>query len=456
MTDQQAFIVVGLGFGDEGKGSITDFITRQRAAELVVRYNGGSQAAHNVMTADGRHHTFSQFGSGSLVAGTKTHLSRFMLVNPINLLTEANALIRLGETDILSRLTVDSQALLTTPLHIAMNRLREIARGEGRHGSCGLGIGETRFDYLEHGSMVPVMGDLQDLDTLRDKLRWLHGLKEAQAWELAKQSTANLVESEWWWQLRHPEMVDRCMAAYRGAARLLTIVDGDYLPQLLRATSRLVMEGAQGVLLDERRGFHPYTTWSNIRPDNALTLLEEAGFAGQVQTLGLLRSYASRHGAGPLVTEQADWSACLVDEHNEANPWQDGFRVGSFDLVMARYALEACGGVDSLAISHLDKLADLPDQRWCSGYWTDRLDLAEDLADIDDRGRIVRLRPSPTLDVAYQSRLTELVMSCRPDYEQAPSIIDKERFIAQVTESLGKPVHIASYGPTAEDKQWLE
>ena len=79
---REAHIVVDLGFGDSGKGTVTDHLVRQTGARLVVRFNGGAQAGHTVVLADGRSHTFSQLGAGSFVAGVRTHLSRFMLVHP--------------------------------------------------------------------------------------------------------------------------------------------------------------------------------------------------------------------------------------------------------------------------------------------------------------------------------------------------------------------------------------
>src|SRR5262245_21999790 len=80
--DRRAIILGGLGYGDEGKGTWTDFLARTEPVHTVVRFNGGAQAGHNVVTSDGRHHTFAQFGSGALVRGVNTHLSRFMLLNP--------------------------------------------------------------------------------------------------------------------------------------------------------------------------------------------------------------------------------------------------------------------------------------------------------------------------------------------------------------------------------------
>src|SRR4051812_30976253 len=107
MRTRVANLVVDLAFGDCGKGTIVDFLAR-RAADgcTVIRFNGGPQAGHNVITPDGRHHTFSQFGSGSFVSGVRTILSRFMLIEPYALLKEAHHLEDVGVPDALDRLTI--------------------------------------------------------------------------------------------------------------------------------------------------------------------------------------------------------------------------------------------------------------------------------------------------------------------------------------------------------------
>ena len=146
--EQKAILITDLGFGDAGKGGLVDHLTRVTGAHTVVRYNGGAQAGHNVITPDGRHHTFAQFGSGSLVPGTRTYVSRFMLLDPLAMLAEERALQGLGVRDALARTAIDRRALITTPFHVAANRIKEVARGDARHGSCGMGIGETMADQI--------------------------------------------------------------------------------------------------------------------------------------------------------------------------------------------------------------------------------------------------------------------------------------------------------------------
>lgn len=151
-------LVVDLGFGDAGKGAVVDRLCRaDHTVRAVVRFNGGAQAAHTVVTADGRQHTFAQFGAGTL-RGVPTLLSRFMLVDPLALTAEADHLRSLGVPDPCALLSVDRRARLTTPYHAAASRLREQARGAARHGSCGMGVGETARYALAHPAGPGTLG----------------------------------------------------------------------------------------------------------------------------------------------------------------------------------------------------------------------------------------------------------------------------------------------------------
>jgi adenylosuccinate synthase len=313
--------VVDLGYGDAGKGTVVDWLCMAGQVHAVVRFNGGAQAAHNGVTHRGRHHVFAQFGSGTFTAGVRTHLSRFMLVDPLALVAEADHLAALGVPDAMDRLTVDRRALLTTPYHAAANRARETARGARRHGSCGMGIGETVAYALAHGEDAPRAGDCADPPALGRKLTRLRDRLEAELGPLPAPA------------------VDACAEAFGAFSPRVEVVGGDHLRRLLRA-GRVVFEGAQGVLLDEWHGFHPFTTWSTTTFANVDALLAEAGMPGAVIRLGVLRTYATRHGPGPFVTEDPSLTASLSDRHNAWGPWQGGFRVGHLDLVAMRYAVD--------------------------------------------------------------------------------------------------------------------
>ena len=127
---------------------------------------------------------------------------------------------------------------------------------------------------------------------------------------------------------------------------MVTAIGGGMMRDVLAGNVPVIFEGAQGVLLDEWQGFHPYTTWSTTTLANADRLLEEAGYTGARTRVGITRAYATRHGAGPLVTEEAELTRALPDPSNQFGAWQRGFRVGWLDLVMLQYALEAAGPLD--------------------------------------------------------------------------------------------------------------
>jgi adenylosuccinate synthase len=198
--------------------------------------------------------------------------------------------------DPLALLAIDRRALATTPYHGAANRAREKARGSSsRHGSCGVGIGETMAFALAHPGDALRVGDCAAPAALRRKLGRLqeHYLDQFGALR----------------GLRTPTL-GALAGAYRAFAERVRLVDQTCLPALL-GRRRVVFEGAQGALLDEWRGFHPHTTWSTTTFDNAEALLAEAGQAGSAHRLGVTRAYLTRHGAGPFVTEDAALAAAL-------------------------------------------------------------------------------------------------------------------------------------------------
>jgi adenylosuccinate synthase len=419
------YIIADLGYGDAGKGGIVDWLcshhNRSRGpACTVVRYNGGAQAAHNVVTGDGRWHTFAQFGSGTLRGGTRTFLSRYMMVDPLAMAGEAAHLSALGLASPFGLVAVDQDALLTTPYHQAANRAREQGRGAGRHGSCGMGIGETAAYALARPADAPRAGDCLAASTLLRKLTVLRD------WLRDDSGLAGVAE------VPPPAVV---ADAYRAWADRVTITRDGYLASLLRQPGSVVFEGAQGVLLDEWRGFHPYTTWSTATFENAEELLGEAGMAGV--RVGVTRAYQTRHGPGPFVTE--DPTLELPEPHNRAGQWQGPVRVGHLDAVALRYAIEACGGIDAVALTHLDTAREHAGElRICRAYR------------VGERGLTDRLVPGPQRDLAYQERLTSMLLAARPVYSGTP--VSDGDWCDAVAEVAGAPVALRSYGAAATAK----
>jgi adenylosuccinate synthase len=449
-----AITVVGLAYGDCGKGTVVNFLTRERQAHTVVRFNGGPQAGHNVVTPDGRHHTFSQFGSGALVPGTRTLLSQFVLIEPYALLNESDHLGRLNVVDPLASLMIDRRSVVITPAHQAANRLRELARGASAHGTCGMGVGEAASDALDQPHMTIRAGDLSDRNAIRSKLRAIREVKLDQLRDLvntlqhhpsAELSVGTLLDPSW---------IDAAVDNYAHVARHVAIIDEAAVRSVLRTPGATIFEGAQGVLLDESYGFHPHTTWSNTTFANADAVLTEAGYDDRRTRLGVLRSYFTRHGAGPFVTADDALARVLPEPHNDPRGWQGAFRVGHFDVVAARYALAVAGPIDALALTHLDRLPQLR-QSYCAAYQTDN-----DTFFVHNNGRASDIRLADPCDLPHRERLTAALHRCRPILSPLPDST-AQTFINAIERELHVPIRLKSTGPTYRDKQleklsWLD
>ena len=327
-SEKTAQVVIGAQFGDEGKGRLVDYYAALDSNRLVVRFNGGAQAGHTVITPDGQRQVFSHVGSGAF-AGAATLLSRFFVANPILFLKEQAVLAGLGVTP---TVLIDPASSATTPYDMLINQIIERERGTGRHGSCGIGFGETlernlRPDYaLTVGELV--QGELADrLNVIRSdyaprRLAQL-GFGEIYGREKALFESDTILE-------RYVEDVQRFLQA-------VTVTAAD---TAIRGQS-LIFEGAQGLLLDQERGFFPYVTRSHTGLRNVLTLAREWGLA-RLDVTYATRAYLTRHGAGPLPGElpEKPWPD-VIDQTNMPNDYQGTLRFAWLDLDLLGRAIAA-------------------------------------------------------------------------------------------------------------------
>ncbi|MBL8633853.1 MAG: adenylosuccinate synthetase [Myxococcales bacterium] len=464
-------ILCGLGFGDEGKGSFVDaWARRQDRAPLVVRYNGGPQAAHHVVIPDGTVHCFAQLGSGMFRPDVSTLLSPFMLVEPLLLLKEAQQLASLGVPTPLERTIVSRRCIVVTPFHKLVGQLRELARGAARHGSCGLGVGQAWLDGQNPSIPSLHIEDLTDRTTLSAKLRFLQLVKVDQAEQLLD-GMSQPVSSECLAILtalsRRSAVSQLCEGYGHFRQSGVRLGDDSQLAALLSDEQQpLLFEGAQGALLDATFGFFPFVTPSCTRFDNARTLLS----GRKAQTYGILRAYATRHGPGPLVSEDPRLSQELPDAHNRNNPWQGPMRVGWFDAVAMRYALAVVGGVDRLAISCLDRLVQRGPLKLCRAYRYQG-PAATDLDDLFVRssdGTILDIRVPQQPTLTQQAQLGLRLTLCQPVYDELPAISsmhtrdgqlsrDAQTYLSTLLSELrlsDDQLGYVSTGPTAQDKLW--
>ena len=426
--------LLGLGFGDCGKGLFTDHLSGAPGAHTVVRFNGGAQAGHNVVLADGRHHTFSQFGAGSFHAGVSTVLASPVVVHPTALRVEEAALRQVGVEDAFGRLLVDARCRVTTPFHQAAGRLREWARGEGAHGSCGVGVGETVRQALASPDEALLYGDLREPARALEKMEALRTALLREFIATAALHHADAAQEIA--MLRDGTLARRWLEAVAPCVTQSPPASIDRIAERLARPGTVIFEGAQGVLLDEWHGFHPHTTWSTISTAAVEAVLHDAGIDAPVQHLGVLRSYLTRHGPGPLPTHDRMLDARLAEPHNADEGWQGVFRRGHPDAVLLRYALDVVGALDGLVVSHLDAVEGTG-LRWCTGYRS------------AEAGRIAALPLGGVRDLDHQQALTQLLRGAEPIYE--PHLIATPHAWVEHAEALsGLPVRFGSFGPTRE------
>jgi len=444
--------VLGLGFGDCGKGHFIDALTRRWQAHTVVRFNGGAQAGHNVVTppvakSPSQHHTFAQFGAGTFVPGVRTLLVDPMIPHPTALLVEAEVLGGIGANDALARLMIDGQCRVTTPFHQAAGRLRELLRGAAAHGTCGAGVGETVRHGLEHPGQELRYGDLSQgnattAGTLPDRLQAIRETLLAEFRPQFPKANAGAPSAEF--QLLKDETVaEKWLASARALARHCPPASYEAIRAQLKQAGCVLFEGAQGVLLDEWRGFHPHTTWSSINTAVVDGVAARFGIDAPIEHYGVIRTYLTRHGAGPLPTHDKSLDALLPEPHNSGAGWQGTFRRGHPDAVLLRYALEAAGRLSGLFISHLDVFQRGLSLKWCEGY-------SIEPPSMQWARYVEQISLGVGKDLDHQLALTHLLQNARPRYNTEP-IRSAPDFLERIAEVTSLPVAFCSYGATCAD-----
>lgn len=351
--------VIGAGYGDEGKGVATDVLAARYGSDaVVVRANSGAQAGHTVTTPDGRRHVFHHVGSGSF-AGAATYLGRRFVSNPMLLGRE---LRDLALKDVRPCIHADPRGLATSPYDMMLNQFAETDRAGGRHGSCGIGFGETIERNLVPGFAFDLDG-LRDPEALRTRLDRIRRLwvpeRAARLGVALDEERLRLVASD--------EILERYVADAQDFLASVDLVEGAAaLPDV-----PLIFENAQGLLLDQDRGAFPFVTRSNTGLRNVVETMREIG-AARLDAVYATRAYVTRHGAGPLAWEmwEQPWPG-IVDRTNVPNPWQGTIRYGLLDLGVLADAIRAdLGDADGVVVEPRLAVGCL-DQIEAAARWVD-------------------------------------------------------------------------------------
>ncbi|GIF53214.1 adenylosuccinate synthetase [Asanoa ferruginea] len=343
-------MLLGAQWGDEGKGKVTDLLGGQ--VDYVVRYSGGNNAGHTVITPDGQKYALHLMPSGALSPNAVIVIGNGVVIDPKVLLAEIDGLAERG-VDV-SRLRISGDAHLIMPHHRALDRVVERYLGSARIGTTGRGIGPA------YGDKVARMGirvqDLLDPGILRKKLELTLREKNQTLFKVynRKAIDADAVVEEY---LAYAERLRPYIAETR-----------EILWSALDRGEIVLMEGAQATMLDMDHGTYPFVTSSNPTAGGACV---GAGIppTAVTQVIGVAKAYTTRVGSGPFPTELFDENGAHLRKVGAEYGTTTGRerRCGWFDAVVARYAVRL-NGITDMVITKLDVLTGLEKVPICIGY----------------------------------------------------------------------------------------
>ena len=416
-----ATVIVGLQWGDEGKGKTTDFLAEQVA--MVVRYQGGDNAGHTVVTGD-EVFKLHLVPSGVLYPHITSVIGTGVVVNPATLITELDMLTGRG-IDV-SRVRVSRSAHVIMPYHVALDRANEARLAGAKVGTTGRGIGPAYGDRAWRIGLR--MEDLLDRAVLGERLAQVLPDKNLLLVGMGRDpfTLDALVEQAAAWGERLADHID----------------DATWLVQAALARGEhVLLEGAQGTLLDIDHGSYPFVTSSNPVAGGACT----GGGIGPLQVdevMGVMKAYATRVGSGPFPTELTDEIGRGIAErgHEVGTTTGRPRRVGWFDSVPLRYAV-AVNSVSSIMLNKLDILSGLP---------TLRLGVAYEVA-----GRRLDHWPSSAQAIVDATPIYEEFPGWEEPIHEVRSLADlpenARRYLTALEELAGVPIVLVSVGPERTD-----
>jgi adenylosuccinate synthase len=345
-------IVIGAQWGDEGKGKITDLLSR--SADVVVRSQGGVNAGHTVVV-QGQTFKLHLIPSGILYPETECIIGSGTVIDPAVFLQEIEQLKALNVS--VANLFVSQTAHITMPYHRLIDQASEERRGKYKLGTTGRGIGPTYADKSERTGIRVL--DLMNPDDLHEKLEWTINYKNVileKLYNLSPLDPQQVIEEYLYYaqQLR-PYVIDSSLKVY----------------QAIQKKKNILFEGAQGTLLDLDHGTYPYVTSSNPIAGGACV---GAGIGPTVidRVIGVAKAYTTRVGEGPFPTELHEEIGAVLGDRGAEFGTTTGRqrRCGWFDAVIGRYAVRI-NGLDCLAVTKLDVLDTLEEIKVCVAYEID-------------------------------------------------------------------------------------
>jgi adenylosuccinate synthase len=412
--------VVGLQWGDEGKGKIVDILAEK--SDIVVRYGGGSNAGHTVVIGDSRF-ALHLLPSGAVREGVVCVIANAVVVDPEVLLGEIDGLSQRG-IRLEGRLLISENAHVVLDYHKREDQLREESLGAGKIGTTNRGIGPCYADKVGRSYAIR-MGDLRDMAALKEKLQAILAYKNKL---FAALYGAGSIDAK--------VMAEKC-AVFAERLGPCIVDTTEFLHAALAQGKSILFEGAQGSLLDLDHGTFPYVTSSNC---SSLGLPAGCGVPARAvdKYMGVIKAYTTRVGAGPFPTEQNNEIGNHIREagHEYGTTTGRPRRCGWFDAVAAGYSAKI-GSVDAVAMLHLDTLTGLKELSICKAY--------------DLEGRQTTFFPANITRLAKAKPIYETLPGWNEDitaatkYNQLPAAARK--YLERIEQLIGKPIEMIGVGP---------
>ncbi|MEM9136990.1 MAG: adenylosuccinate synthase [Cyanobacteria bacterium P01_F01_bin.42] len=410
-------VVIGAQWGDEGKGKITDLLSR--SADVVVRYQGGVNAGHTVVVDD---QTFKLhlIPSGILSSNTDCIVGSGTVIDPEILIQELDTLEELKVST--KNLYISDSAHVTMPYHRLIDQAEEERRGELKIGTTGRGIGPTYADKSERTGIRIL--DLIDPESMKEQISWAVSQKNEVLTKLYG---------------REPLDANDVIKQYEGFADRLRPYVVNCSLKIYDATQKkrnILFEGAQGTLLDLDHGTYPYVTSSNPVAGGACV---GAGVGPTMidRVIGVAKAYTTRVGEGPFPTELTDGIGQVLGDRGAEFGTTTGRqrRCGWFDAVIGRYAVRI-NGMDCMAITKLDVLDTLDEIKVCVAYEMD----GEERHDFPTNSRQLALCKPIYKTLPGWNRSTE---DCRTLEDLPKEALNYLEFLANL---MDVPIAIVSLG----------
>ncbi|MGB9152708.1 MAG: adenylosuccinate synthase [Alphaproteobacteria bacterium] len=416
-------VVVGAQWGDEGKGKIVDWLSYR--ADIVVRYQGGHNAGHTLVI-DGVEYKLSLLPSGVVRPGKMSVIGNGVVVDPWHLLKEIETVRAKGVKISPENLVVAENCPMILPVHGAVDRAREAARGEAKLGTTGRGIGPAYEDKVARRAIR--MCDLAEPEILREKLDYM--LKNHNA--LLRGFGADVFDAD--------AMFKEIMEVAPKIQPYIGVV-WEKLETARKEGKLMLFEGAQGALLDIDHGTYPFVTSSNTVAANAAT---GSGVGSKTvgRVLGICKAYTTRVGAGPFPTEDKTELGELLGSRGREFGTVTGRkrRCGWLDAVLVRQAVKT-GGIDGIALTKLDILDGFKELKICRAY-----KLNGKIIDYLPAGQQAQAQVEPIYDICEGwEETTRGVRS----WAELPSRALK--YIRRIEELIEAPVILLSTSPERDD-----